>query len=207
MPAGYEPYCPLCKTYYGTDPHTGLYNSHTCPMLLSLVQTFPVNDDDIVTCDKRRPQRRPEWDEIWMEFAHTLAKRSTCRRLAVGCVVVSFDSSLVLGLGYNGGAKGQNNDCLSDEPGKCGHLHAEINALIKTNYRDAAPKRVYITTSPCYSCSVALVNANVQEVVFDTLYRDTTGLGLLAQAGIAVRQFPEKGLPERYLQEQQDGQP
>ena len=217
MPAGYEPYCPLCGIYYGIDPHTGQYNHHLCLGKIehypsqeirdAVTEPFPGEGTEIAVSDKRRPQRRPEWDEIWMGFAHTLAKRSTCRRAAVGCVIVSFDNSIVMSLGYNGGAKGLNNDCLSDEPGKCGHLHAEINALIKLNYRDAAPKRVYTTTSPCYGCSVALVNAGVKEVVFDTLYRDSTGLGLLVQAGIAIRQFPEKGLPERYLQEQQDGQP
>lgn len=133
---------------------------------------------------------RPSWDQIWMEFAGRLAERSTCRRLSVGCVVVSADNSVVLGLGYNGGPKGLNNECLSDEPGKCGHLHAEINALIKTNYRDASPKKVYLTTEPCYACAVALVNAGVVEVIFRDEYRDHAGADLLRQAGVQVRRFP-----------------
>lgn len=144
---------------------------------------------------------RPSWDSIWMDFATHLSLRSTCRRASVGCVVVADDNSIVLGLGYNGGPKGLNNDCLSDEPGKCGHLHAEINCLIKTNYRDASPKKVYLTLSPCYNCSVALINAGVQEVIYRDEYRDLTGPALLSQAGIQVRQFPEKRLPERYLHE------
>src|SRR5690349_19329192 len=49
---------------------------------------------------------RPSWDNIWMDLAEALSKRSTCRRLSVGCVVVSEDNSAVLGIGYNGGAKG-----------------------------------------------------------------------------------------------------
>ena len=142
---------------------------------------------------------RPSWDEIWMEFAEHIAERSTCSRAAVGCVVVSDDNSVVLGLGYNGSAKGMPNGCLSDEPGKCGHLHAEINALLKTNYRDASHKKAYITTSPCYNCSIALVNAGIKEVIFKTAYRDQTGPALLAQAGVKVRQFPQEGVPERYL--------
>jgi dCMP deaminase len=150
-------------------------------------------------------EARPSWDYIWMTFAQMLAERSTCDRLAVGCVVVSFDNSIVLGLGYNGGPKGLNNECLSAIPGQCGHLHAEINALIKTNYRDASPKKVYLTTSPCYGCSVALVNAGVQEVIFKELYRDQSGLALLAKAGIGLRQFPEEGFPERYLSVDEDG--
>lgn len=140
---------------------------------------------------------RPGWDLIWMEFAGRLSERSTCRRTSVGCVVVSEDNSAVLGMGYNGGAKGLQNDCLSDEPGKCGHLHAEINALIKTNYRDASPKKVYVTLSPCYNCAVALVNAGVREVIYRDEYRDLTGVRLLSEAGLKIRRFPNPGVPAR----------
>jgi dCMP deaminase len=133
---------------------------------------------------------RPSWDEIWMQFAFNLARRSTCKRASVGCVVVSEDNSVVLGMGYNGGAKGLPNGCISDEPGKCGHLHAEVNALLKTNYRDAAPKKAYITLEPCRECAVALVNAGIQEVIFGQQYRKHDGTELLKEAKIIVRQFP-----------------
>ncbi len=142
---------------------------------------------------------RPSWDEIWMSIAGMLALRSTCRRTSVGCVVVSTDNTTVLGLGYNGGPEGLSNDCLSDEPGKCGHLHAEINALIKTTYHSVSSKKVYLTLSPCYGCAVALVNARVSEVVFRELYRDAAGLRLLSQKGIPVRQFDPARVSERDL--------
>jgi dCMP deaminase len=142
-------------------------------------------------------QGRPIWDQIWMDFAEHIAQRSTCDRASVGCVVVSSDNSAILGLGYNGSAKGLPNGCLSSEPGKCGHIHAEINALIKTNYRDASFKKAYITTSPCYNCSIALINAGIQEVIFKTAYRDQTGPALLSQAGVKVRKFPEEGVSAR----------
>ena len=136
---------------------------------------------------------RPSWDQIWMSFAYDLAKRSTCRRSSVGCVIVSMDSSTVLGMGYNGGPKGLNNDCLSDEPGKCGHLHAEINALIKANYRDGAQKKAYLTLSPCYNCAVALINFGISEVIYRDSYRDDSGIRILREAGVTVRQFPPQG--------------
>ena len=147
---------------------------------------------------------RPPWDEVWMGFATTISRRSTCARASVGCVIVSDDNSMVLGLGYNGGAKGLGNACLSAEPGNCGHLHAEINALIKANFHDPAHKKAYITTSPCFICAEALVNANVGEVIFGIAYRDQSGVALLRDAGVAVRQFPAPGVPERYLQVDQD---
>ena len=151
-----------------------------------------------------RPAKRPDWDTIWMDFAGSLALRSTCRRASVGCVVVSMDNTSVLGLGYNGGPRGLKNDCLSDVPGQCGHLHAEINALIKTNYHDEAKKKVYLTLSPCYNCAVALVNAGVLEVIYRDAYRDTSALKLFDQAGVRVRQFSPARLPARDLYLDQD---
>jgi dCMP deaminase len=144
---------------------------------------------------------RPGWDEIWMNFATHLSQRSTCKRTSVGCVVVSSDNSAVLGLGYNGGAKGLNNDCISDEPGKCGHLHAEINALLKTNFRDAAYKKAYVTLSPCYNCAVALINAGIDEVIYRDEYRDMSGVALLSKAEVLVRQWPRTHQEDRYLKE------
>ena len=140
-----------------------------------------------------------------MKFADDLSRRSTCRRSSVGCVIVSMDSSAVLGLGYNGGPKGLNNDCLSDEPGKCGHLHAEINALIKATYRDAAEKKAYLTLSPCYNCAVALINFGISEVIYKTLYRDPAGVKVLEAAGIKVRQFDPERIPERDIYINKDG--
>lgn len=95
----------------------------------------------------------------------------------------------MLSVGYNGGAKGLNNDCLSNEPGACGHLHAEINALLKMNYNEAAPKKMYVTCSPCRQCAVAIINAGVSEVLYRDEYRLKDGLELLAQAGVKTRRL------------------
>lgn len=136
---------------------------------------------------------RPTWDDVWMGLAESLAKRSTCSRLQVGCAVITEDNQQVLGIGYNGGPKGISNDCLSLEPGLCGHLHAEINALIKANYTSTVPKKLYVTTQPCYQCAVAIINADVAEVVYRKPYRITDGLELLGRAGIKVRKLGEEG--------------
>ena len=122
-----------------------------------------------------------------MEFAQTLAKRSTCSRAQVGCIVVTADNHRILCMGYNGGAKGVFNECLSDEPGKCGHLHAEINALVKMNFNEAAQKKMYTTTVPCFNCAVAIVNAGIGEVIYLNEYRLTDGVDLLRKAGVTVR--------------------
>ena len=131
---------------------------------------------------------RPSWDEIWMTFAGHLSERSTCDRLHVGCVIVSDDNHRVLSMGYNGGAKGVFNACLSKEQGSCGHAHAELNALVKMDYNDPAVKKMYVTYMPCFNCSVLIVNSNVHEVVYGEVYRSIEGINLLKDAGILVRQ-------------------
>lgn len=112
---------------------------------------------------------RPAFEEVWLTTATVLARRSTCRRLQVGCVIVSADNRQVLAVGYNGGAAGQENDCASLEPGQCGHLHAEENACIHCAARRDEPKHVYCTDLPCVMCAKRLVNlGGVVKLVFQT---------------------------------------
>ena len=49
-------------------------------------------------------QKRPSWDEYFMELAEVVAKRSTCLRRNVGAVVVK--DKRVLATGYNGAPSG-----------------------------------------------------------------------------------------------------
>jgi deoxycytidylate deaminase len=65
------------------------------------------------------PDRIP-LEEVYMRMAEELAKRSTCARLQVGSVITTGDLTQVLGIGYNGNARGLPNRCDSDQPGNCG---------------------------------------------------------------------------------------
>lgn len=141
---------------------------------------------------------RPSWDQIFMQFAQSLAERSTCARAKVGCVVVTEDNHRVLSIGYNGGARGLPNGCDSTEPGKCGCLHAEENALIKMNFNEPSPKKLYTTTSPCVMCAKRIVNAGIKEVIFQKYYRTADGERILSQAGIKYRKFEVPEPEEKY---------
>lgn len=139
---------------------------------------------------------RPSFQEIFMDMAVGLSRRSTCSRLQVGCVVASTDHRQVLALGYNGGASGQDNDCESDLPGQCGHLHAEENACISCQAPRSQPKVVYCSHMPCAMCCKRLVNlGGVERVVYRTPYRLTDGLQILARAGIGWSQLEDGGGP------------
>ena len=134
--------------------------------------------------------KRPSFEEIYMKFAFELARRSTCKRLSVGCVIVSTDYSRVYGIGYNGNAKGLSNSCESDEPGNCGCLHAEDNALLKTSEGPDVDKIVFVTHQPCAYCAKRMVNkGGVKKVFFSEPYRLRRGLEVLEQTGIEVQQL------------------
>lgn len=135
---------------------------------------------------------RPEWDDVWMDFATLIAKRSYDPRYQVGSVIVTDSNTQVLAIGYNGNYSGGPNEVESTLPGQSGMIHAEINALIKLDYNNPNKKIMYLTLSPCRGCAKAIINGGISEVVYSERYRDTSGIELLEQAGIAVRQHCAK---------------
>lgn len=131
---------------------------------------------------------RPSWDQIWMSFAESIAKRSCDPKYQVGAVVVNSENTQVLSIGYNGDQKGGSNKRDSTETGQSGFIHAEINALIKMDYNNPCKKKMYLTLSPCDVCAKAIVNAGINEVVYSEFYdHGKNGIRILNSAGIVVR--------------------
>ena len=133
--------------------------------------------------------KRPGWDDIWMDFAGLISKRSYDPRYRVGAVVVTMDNTQVLSVGYNGNYSGGPNEVESEEPGHSGFIHAEINALLKMDYNNPKKKKLYLTLSPCRGCCKAIVNAGIDEVIFKNEYRDMSGIEILKSAGLKVRKL------------------
>jgi dCMP deaminase len=131
---------------------------------------------------------RPNWDSIWIEFAKSISRRSYDPRHQVGAVVVAEDNTQVLAIGYNGNYRGGPNEVESDVPGQSGMIHAEINALLKMDFNNPKRKKMYITMSPCRMCAKAIVNADIDDIIFSEKYRDTSGLEILTSAGINIHQ-------------------
>ncbi len=133
---------------------------------------------------------RPSFEQIYMELAHSLAARSTCRRLKVGTVITSTDFRKVLAVGYNGNATGLANQCDRDESGNCGCLHSEENAVINCDAPRATEKVVFVTHLPCVMCAKRLINlGGVRKIFYATDYRSHDSLAVFAQTGIAVERF------------------
>lgn len=138
------------------------------------------------------PRIRPSFQKIYLELARTLASRSTCQRLQVGTVISSTDFRKVLAVGYNGNATGLHNGCDRNEPGNCGCLHSEENAVINCDAPRFIEKLVFVTHLPCIQCAKRLINlGNVKTIYYDQDYRIKDSVELLRSVGIQVEQFRE----------------
>lgn len=113
---------------------------------------------------------------MFMEIAHTVAKRSTCMRLNVGAVL--SDGKSIISIGYNGAPSGEphcnNTDCANGSP--CTRtIHAEKNALERADGHKGLD--LYVTHSPCSDCYTQLwVSQQVGRVFFGAPYRETNHL-------------------------------
>ena len=137
-----------------------------------------------------QPIDRPSFEEIYLNLAFTMARRSTCSRLKVGTVITSTDFRKVLAVGYNGNASGLANGCDSNEPGRCGCLHSEENAVINCDSPRYIPKYVFVTHHPCLACAKRLINlGHVKKIFYGIEYRNRTGASVLEQVGIEIEKL------------------
>lgn len=137
-------------------------------------------------------KKRPSFEKIYLDLARVLATRSTCKRLAVGTVITSTDFRKVLAVGYNGNASGLPNSCDRDEPGNCGCLHSEENAVINCDSPRSVEKIAFVTHLPCVGCAKRLINlGNVKKVYYGEDYRVKDSIELLRSVGIEVAQLAD----------------
>ena len=145
---------------------------------------------------------RPAFEEIYMRLAFLMAKRSSCRRLQVGTVITSTDYRKVLAVGYNGNASGLPNDCDRTDPGVCGCLHSEENAIINCDTPRWMEKIAFVTHHPCSACAKRFINLGHMKKIFYALpYRNADGSNLLQQTGIELIHLPismEPGSPSSF---------
>lgn len=126
---------------------------------------------------------RPSEKMIFMNMAIMIAQRSTCLRRKVGAVITDNKMHRVLCFGYNGNVVGGPNQCDSLDEGQCGCVHAEINALTKSDTTlDGAT--CFVTLSPCVNCAKVLINRGIKRVIYHECYRDVSGIALLDKYGI-----------------------
>lgn len=148
---------------------------------------------------KREIDRRPGWDEYFLEIARLVSRRSTCLRRKVGALVVK--DRRILATGYNGTPSGikhcSDAGCIREKlnvpSGErhelCRGLHAEQNVLLQASLHGVSLRGsvIYVTNQPCIICAKMIINAGIKEVVISDHYPDRMALDFLKQAKIRVR--------------------
>jgi dCMP deaminase len=123
---------------------------------------------------------RDSWDKYFMEIARVTARRSTCDRAQVGCVIVR--DKMILATGYNGSPRTWphcddvghllvNNHCVRT-------VHAEANAIAAAARNGVSLKSegytatvAYMTISPCFNCYMLLKQAGITSIIYGEAYR------------------------------------
>lgn len=128
-------------------------------------------------------------EEIYLAFAQLWSMRSVCKRFQVGAVLTDTRMRTVLGVGYNGPARGLPHDrCRKDKPGECGCIHAEMNAIAGSISKNE-DKILFVTVTPCEMCAQLIIQHGVICVHVLGDYRDPSGVSLLREAGVEVCQW------------------
>lgn len=131
--------------------------------------------------------KRPDWDEYFLNIAQEVGKRSTCLRRRYGAIIVK--DKIIVSTGYNGAPRGEDNcidtgicerERLHVPKGEryelCVAVHAEQNAIINGDplkMKDAAIYIVginvadgsYASGEPCLLCRRMIKNAQIQKVI------------------------------------------
>lgn len=131
-------------------------------------------------------------DRRYLRMSRIWAENSYCQRRQVGAILVK--DSMIISDGFNGTPSGFENVC-EDEDGQTKPyvLHAEANAITKVarSNNSSDGSTLYVTASPCLECAKLIIQAGINRVVFNELYRLSTGVDLLRRAGVECVHIPE----------------
>ncbi len=147
---------------------------------------------------------KPNFDDIYMELAKNLARRSHCIKAQVGAVLVK--DTRIISIGYNGPPAGTHNcddefpdtGCPRDSKGSCSlALHAEQNAILYAvkNGSNIEGATLYVTLAPCIACARVIYTMKINKVIFLDSYAAYKGIGVeegaefLKTFGVEVEQY------------------
>ena len=149
------------------------------------------------------------FDDIYMELAQNLARKSHCVKIKVGAVLTQ--DTRIISLGYNGPPAGTHNcdeewpqnGCARDRKGGCSlAIHAEENAILyaaksKVTIEGAT---LYVTLSPCLACARIIYTTGIKKVLYLKAYSQYKGIDIdegidfLKRFGVQVEQFIPKSV-------------
>jgi len=146
--------------------------------------------------------QRPDWDTYFIMIAHVVKRRANCSRRKVAALIVK--DRRIVSTGYNGTPRGVTNcfeggcpRCAGDAPsgsnlGECICAHAEENAIVQAAYHGISVRggTLYCTNSPCLMCAKMIINAGIEEVVYEGDYSFSEQTrDLFHEAGVVFRRI------------------
>ena len=156
-----------------------------------------------ITKDVKKTSR-PSLDDIYMDLAANLSKRSHCVKIKVGAVIAK--DTRIVSLGYNGPPAGTHNcdeewpeeGCPRSSNGSCSlALHAEENAMLYAakNKVSLEGATLYLTLSPCLPCSRMIFTTGIKKVFYQKSYAEykgtsyEEGIEFLNRFGVKVEKY------------------
>jgi len=127
--------------------------------------------------------KRPSWDEYFLNIAKVVSSRATCDRGRNGAVIVK--NKRILTTGYVGSPislphcdeVGHMLHDVLDENGKISKhcvrtIHAEQNAILQAALHGISTEgaTLYIKFEPCFVCAKMIINAGIKKVVCERRY-------------------------------------
>lgn len=147
--------------------------------------------------------KRPNWDEYFMNMAYLASIRSTCLSRQVGAVIVKDNNPI--STGYNGPAIGIEH--CRDKGGcirrampdyksgayleKCPASHAEQNAIAFAARHGISTENsiIYVTTFPCKDCMNSIINAGIKKIVYAGIYDASLSYQIMEESNIEAVQL------------------
>ena len=115
---------------------------------------------------------RLSWDEYFKEMVSVTAKRSSCERLNVGCILVK--DNRIIAQGYNGFLPGCPHKSIVRDNHELATVHAEQNTIADCAKRTIScdGATAFITHYPCLNCTKILLAAGIKEIKYINDYKN-----------------------------------
>ena len=131
---------------------------------------------------------KDKYAEALMDMAIRFGETSAAERLKVGSLI--YKNNSIISLGVNGQPPGWETEICEDDEGKTLPTvrHSEAAALEKLylSTETSEGAEMFISHSPCLSCSLKIVAAKIQKVYYRHEYRCAEGIEYLKKNNVQV---------------------
>jgi len=117
-------------------------------------------------------RQRPSWEEYFKDLVNLTARRSSCKRLNVGCIFVK--ENRIIAQGYNGYIAGCEHKMVMRDNHNIATIHAEQNTITDCAKRGVSSDgcTAYITHYPCYNCMKLMVSCGINSIKYINDYKN-----------------------------------